>query len=316
MEKIFNPVLQARTREYMEATGTSQAELARRLGMTNSSTLSRWLNSSYSGDVEKVERSLEEYFRVQSEADKAAEKAAPYRPAGDYVPTSISEDVYQSIKYCQLHRCVTVLHGDAGVGKTKGAQKFLRENPSSTIYISVTPSTSNLNGVIRLLARALKIPERGNKMDLMLEIRERLANTNKVVIVDEAQFLKLPAIEELRTLSDMDSMTGTPGNGVCLIGNSQVYDRIQGKAQAEFAQTFTRVKMPRHYLASRITLEDVKKLFPALNGEKELSFLLGIARSVYSIRTAQNIYENAIGLDDVSYNGLRKVAAAMDVRVA
>lgn len=57
-------------------------------------------------------------------------------------------------------------------------------------------------------------------------------------------------------------------------------------------------------------------LFPALNGEKELSFLLGIARSVYSIRTAQNIYENAIGLDDVSYNGLRKVAAAMDVRVA
>lgn len=118
MEKIFNPVLQARTREYMEATGTSQAELARRLGMTNSSTLSRWLNSSYSGDVEKVERSIEEYFRVQSEADKAAEKAAPYRPAGDYVPTSISEDVCQSIKYCQLHRCVTVLHGDAGVGKT------------------------------------------------------------------------------------------------------------------------------------------------------------------------------------------------------
>ena len=89
-----------------------------------------------------MERSIEEYFRVQSEADKAAEKAAPYRPAGDYVPTSISEDVYQSIKYCQLHRCVTVLHGDAGVGKTKGAQKFLRENPSSTIYISVTPSTS------------------------------------------------------------------------------------------------------------------------------------------------------------------------------
>ena len=58
MEKIFNTALQARTREYMETTGTSQAELARRLGMTNSSTLSRWLKSAYSGDVEKVERSL------------------------------------------------------------------------------------------------------------------------------------------------------------------------------------------------------------------------------------------------------------------
>ena len=59
MEKIFNTALQARTREYMETSSTSQAELARRLGMTNSSTLSRWLKSAYSGDVEKVERSLE-----------------------------------------------------------------------------------------------------------------------------------------------------------------------------------------------------------------------------------------------------------------
>ena len=90
MEKIFNTALQARTREYMETTGTSQAELARRLGMTNSSTLSRWLKSAYSGDVEKVERSLEEFFRVQSEADKAAEKAAPYRPASQRMFTKAS----------------------------------------------------------------------------------------------------------------------------------------------------------------------------------------------------------------------------------
>ena len=72
-------------------------------------------------------------------------------------------------------------------------------------------------------------------MDMMEEVRTRLAGTNKVVIVDEAQHLKLPAIEELRSLSDPDIVTGTPGNGVCLIGNSEVYDRIRGKAQAEFA---------------------------------------------------------------------------------
>ena len=249
---------------------------------------------------------------MESATDAAKEKAAPYRPAGDYVPTSISEDVYESIKYCQLHRCVTVLHGDAGVGKTKGAEKFLRENPSSTIYITISPTTSNLNGVCKKLAKALKVPMR-NKADMMEEVRARLAGTNKVIVVDEAQFLKLPAIEELRTLSDTDIETGTPGNGVCFIGNSEVYDRIKGKAQAEFAQTFTRMKMPRHYLASRITVEDMRKLFPALNGEPELEFLLGIARSVYGIRTAQNVYENAIELEDVSCEGLRRVAKAMSV---
>ena len=313
MEKTFNAELQARTKEYLETTGTSQAELARRLGMANSSTLSRWLKSAYSGDVEKVERSLEEFFRVQTATERVAEKAAPYRPAGDYVPTSISEDVYESIKYCQLHRCVTVLHGDAGVGKTKGAEKFLRENPASTIYISVSPTTSNLAGVCRMLAKALKLPVNRNKADMMEAVREKLAGTNKVIIVDEAQFLKLPAIEELRTLSDTDIITGTPGTGVCFIGNSEVYDRIKGKAQAEFAQTFTRMKMPRHYLASRITLDDVRKLFPALAEGKALEFLLGIARSVYGIRTAQNVYENAIELEDTSCDGLRRVATAMRV---
>ena len=273
MEKRYSKELQERTRAYIEA-GTSQAELSRRLGMNNSSSLSRWLNSSYNGDVEKIEKALEEYFRAQEAAEEIADKAAPSRPAGDYVPTSISEDVFQSIRYCQLHRCVTVLHGDAGVGKTKGAEKFLRENPSSTVYISMTPGTASLNGVYRALAKALKIGGKRNRMDMMEEVRARLAGTNKVVIVDEAQHL------------------------------------------AEFAQIFTRVKMPRQYRSSRITKEDVRSLFPAVSDEKELAVLLGVARSVYSIRTAQDIYMKAVEMNDTSCEGLRRVAKALQVNPA
>ena len=71
MEKRYNKELQERTRAYVEA-GTSQAELSRRLGMNNSSSLSRWLNSSYNGDVEKIEKALEEYFRAQEAAEEIA----------------------------------------------------------------------------------------------------------------------------------------------------------------------------------------------------------------------------------------------------
>lgn len=73
MEKRYNKELQERTRAYVEA-GTSQAELSRRLGMNNSSSLSRWLNSSYNGDVEKIEKALEEYFRAQEAAEEIAER--------------------------------------------------------------------------------------------------------------------------------------------------------------------------------------------------------------------------------------------------
>ena len=73
MEKRYNKELQERTRAYVEA-GTSQAELSRRLGMNNSSSLSRWLNSSYNGDVEKIEKALEEYFRARRRRPRRSPK--------------------------------------------------------------------------------------------------------------------------------------------------------------------------------------------------------------------------------------------------
>ena len=313
--KTYNAALQAQLDAYLsEQSGLPQSKAAAMIGVSPTA-LSQYRNSKYPGDVEAVESKIEEFLRTRSAAAQAEAEKAPYLSAG-YVPTSVSEDVYKAIQYCQLERGIVVLHGDAGVGKTKGAEKFLRENPSSTVYISMTPSTASLNGVCRALAKALKIGGKHNRMDMMEEVRTRLAGTNKVVIVDEAQHLKLPAIEELRSLSDPDIATGTPGNGVCLIGNSEVYDRIRGKAQAEFAQIFTRVKMPRQYRSSRITKEDVRSLFPAVNDEKELAVLLGVARSVYSIRTAQDIYMKAVELNDTSCEGLRRVAKALQVNPA
>ncbi len=97
--------------------------------MNNSSSLSRWLNSSYNGDVEKIEKALEEYFRAQEAAEEIAEKAAPYRPAVDYVPTSISEDVFQSIRYCQLHRCVTVCMGTRAWARPRARRSSCGKTP-------------------------------------------------------------------------------------------------------------------------------------------------------------------------------------------
>lgn len=69
---------------------------------------------------------------------------------------------------------MVVLHGDAGVGKSKGAQKFLRDHPTNAVGISITPSTGTLNGSIKLLARALRVPECRNKMDQMMALRSAL----------------------------------------------------------------------------------------------------------------------------------------------
>lgn len=316
--KTYNRQLQEQLEKYMADNGISQNKLAPQIGVSTAA-LSQYRNSSYDkGDVSAVEAKIEEFFRLKNYAQETAEKAAAYLPATDYVPTSISEDVYETIRYCQAAKGMVIVHGDAGVGKTKGAEKFIRENPTASIYIQATPSTGTLSGVLKMLARALHISDMRNKIDLMFAIRDKLDGTNKVIIIDEAQHLKLAALEEIRTLSDPSGITDQPGIGICLIGNTEVYSRMLGKQEARFAQLFSRVRMNRHYSTNKVKLTDVKQLFPRLadgQQKKELEFLLGISRSKWGIRGAVNVYNNAINNNNMSYDGLVGMARNMGIGV-
>ena len=223
MSKEYNSALQARVEQFLKEKNISQAKAAPLMGISQTA-LSQYRRSMYdNGDISALESKLEEFFRTQEEQEASTEKALPYRPTQDYIPTSISEDVYKLIRYCQLEKGMVIIHGDAGIGKTKGAERFVRENPTASVYIQATPSTGTLANLLKVLARALKVPETRNKLDLTLAIREKLEGTNKVIIIDEAQHLQLRSLEEIRTWADANPITGQQGVGIALIGNTEVY---------------------------------------------------------------------------------------------
>ena len=269
MSKEYNSALQARVEQFLKEKNISQAKAAPLMGISQTA--------------------LSQYRR-------STEKALPYRPTQDYIPTSISEDVYKLIRYCQLEKGMVIIHGDAGIGKTKGAERFVRENPTASVYIQATPSTGTLANLLKVLARALKVPETRNKLDLTLAIREKLEGTNKVIIIDEAQHLQLRSLEEIRTWADANPITGQQGVGIALIGNTEVYTRMVGKQEARFAQLFSRIRMNRYYSTRKVTEQDVAKLFPKL-----------------AIRGAVNVYNNAVNNEDISYDGLYAMARTMGI---
>lgn len=318
MERPYNSDLQNKVESYILGSGLSQAKAAQAMGV-NAGFLSLFrTGKEYKGNIDEQESKLLEFFRVQAEAEISAEKALPYRGLQDYVKTSISEDIYKLIRYCQIERGMVVIHGDAGIGKTKGAERFARENPSNTIYISATPSSGTLNSILKLIARALKIPETHIKLDLVSEIRQKLEGTNKIIIIDEAQHLKLAALEEIRALSDSNTITGDKGTGIVLIGSTEVYTRMVGKGEARFAQLFSRIRMNRYYGTSKVLADDINKLFPILSeqkAQKQLDFLLGISRSKWGVRGAVNVYNNATNNEDISYDGLFNMSRQMGIGV-
>ena len=136
MSKEYNSALQARVEQFLKEKNISQAKAAPLMGISQTA-LSQYRRSMYdNGDIAALESKLEEFFRTQEEQEVNTEKALPYRPTQDYIPTSISEDVYKLIRYCQLEKGMVIIHGDAGIGKTKGAERFVRENPTASVYIA------------------------------------------------------------------------------------------------------------------------------------------------------------------------------------
>jgi len=315
MSKVYSVALQEQVSRFLTEKGLSQAKAAPLFGVSQTALSQGRRNMYDNGNIEEVEAKIEEFLGTQAEKDATTEKALPFQPVLGYIPTSISEDVVKLIRYCQLERGMVVIHGDAGIGKTKGAQRFVRENPANSIYIQATPSSGTLNSILKLLARALKVPASRSNLDLMLDIREKLEGTSRVIIIDEAQHLKPSALEELRTLSDPNVLTDQPGTGVALIGNTEVYSRMVGRQEARFAQLFSRIRMNRHFNTRSVRTDDMRQLFPLL-AKQETEFLLGISRSKWGIRGAVNVYNNAVNNEDIGYDGLYAMARSMGIGIA
>ena len=186
MSKEYNVELQKKLEDYLEAEGLSQAKAAPILGIS-AAVLSQYRRSVYDkGDIGEVEKKLEEFFRIKEEQGRNNRKAEPFRASlQGYIPTSISEAAYKLIRYCQLEKGIVVIDGDAGIGKTKAAAKFLQDNPSTTVYLKAAPSTGTLRSLLKMIGRALKLPENQRTEDLSLAIQDKLKETDKIIIIDE-----------------------------------------------------------------------------------------------------------------------------------
>jgi len=99
-----------------------------------------------------------------------------------------------------------VLHGPAGSGKTFAAALAAARHSVDCCWVQF-PSRPTMLHVARRLLTALTgtAPGRANRFDLSDELLEVLASRDRLVVVDEAQWLYRECIEYLRHLHDEPS---------------------------------------------------------------------------------------------------------------
>lgn len=285
----------------------SQNEAGRIIGVSGS-TLSQIKNGTYRADPQGIFDIIEKYFEVK-------EKAKLTYSAVEYAPTGISEQIYNVIGICQVKGGLSVVVGDAGIGKSKAIQKFTADNPTSSFSITVNPCFSNIKSMLKLIANTIGAVPKRSSDELWLSIADKLTD-GTVLIFDEAQHLNMKTIEVLRSFSDYFNDRHQI-LGICFVGNIETIERF-GSKKAEFAQIANRTKQSLVFCKSDITHDDIKKIFPILeagNMEKEIDFLHRITQTEQALRGAINLFSNAYDNENFTYEGLVAMAKFMDIAI-
>lgn len=283
---------------YKEETKKTQAAVARELGISEGA-LSGFLKGSYKTPWTVCEK----VAALQRVHEK--KKVSPKEPG--YVPTSISRTVINAIRYCHIQGKISVVYGDAGIGKTMAARQYLKED-SLAVGITISPTYASITGVNELLAEQLGVRERVARK-ITSEIVAKLRGSGRVLIIDEAQHLTVRTLNHLRCISDES------GVGIALIGNDEVYTKMKGSGRADFAQLFSRIGMRKQVLTSGITREDVEAVFSpyGIDGSA-LEVLYRICRTSYGLRGAVNVFVNTAAVfQEVTDAGVARVMKDMNI---
>ena len=285
----------------------SQNAVAQLIGVSETA-LSQIINGKYNANPQKVFDTLEGYFGVKERAELTYMEVK-------YAPTSISNQVYNIIENCQNKGGLAVICGDAGIGKTKAAQKFVADNPSNSFLITINPCLKNAKNLLEAIADCIGTTMEKSINKLWYAIINKLSD-GSVLIFDESQHLTTNEIEILRSFSDYFNNKGQT-LGICFIGNDKTIERMEDK-KAEYAQISNRTKQRKKFSVKEIQREDICRLFPILKSQNmnaEIDYLLAIARTPQALRGAINLFSNAYDNENYTHAGLVAMAGFMNIKV-
>jgi general secretion pathway protein A len=159
------------------------------------------------------------------------------------VMTESHAEVLSTLQYAIASRKgVTVLIGEAGLGKTTVLRAAMEGQPERVRCIVIQNPVLSRSEFVELLARSFELSTeaRRSKTALLFELEERLqqarrANETTVLVIDEAQSLPHELLEEVRLLANIDTKNDRLLS-VILAGQPELAGRLNDPALRQFKQ--------------------------------------------------------------------------------
>lgn len=214
-------------KDVMDAHGYSQGQVARAIGRS-SATMNQYVQGKYNGDIADMEERIGHFLR------RVREKQNALRIDERFVSTPTASKGLEVLSYAHLESEICVLYGAAGLGKTMILKEYARRD-SNVLFIEADPGFTARTLLEELCGR-LRLSKNGNIHALIEVCVEKLKDSGRLLVIDEAELLPYRALEVIRRLHDK------AGIGVVLAGMPRLIVNLKGK-RGEYAQLYSRVAL-------------------------------------------------------------------------
>ncbi|MBW6399963.1 AAA family ATPase [Roseomonas sp. HJA6] len=298
--------IRVRVRAVMADRKITMAEIARRMQLPYG-TFTNWMGGTYKGRNERVAEQVLSWLN-SLETQERTRAMQPRAPA--FVLTKTAEAILATLEHGQYTPEMVVITGIPGVGKTSAARWHASRNPNVWM-VTAEPAMSSPNALLHALNDELRVEPAGvSALRMSRSLMRKMAGSQGLILIDEAQHLTSPTLDQLRSFFDI------AGVGIALMGNEHVYARLEGGARsAQYAQLFSRIGMPLR--RPRVLKDDIEALLDAwgVQGAAERKLLHQIARKPGALRNVNKVVRMAhmlAGGDGAEAMGEGHIAMAWD----
>ena len=225
------PEVHARFTELLAADGLKVADAARESGIPGS-TLSAWAADTIQGVRKNTTDRVVRYLST-----KAAMKnpAIGMKRAPGFQETPTAAAIWARLVYAQTNGKMVVVQGPPAVGKTSAVTAY-RDANSAAFLVTLRASTERLAAVVARILKQIGQPPANGATAGSDAILEFFGPKRGLLIIDEAHFADMQALEEIRSWSDEIKL------GIALVGDKTLLAKLGKKGALGRAQLSSRIR--------------------------------------------------------------------------
>ncbi len=214
---------------YLSAKRLTPFVVGRQTGRAVSS-IESFLKGAYGGNVSKLARLINRWLDQHQGGEE--------KFSHTYTSTKVTDRMLTLMKLAQRERQIGVITGPSGIGKSMVCQAAASGEIPGATHVHCLQGSSTAFQFAQLWAAELQLKARGGLFQVQRAIIEQLRGSDRLQIIDEAQYLHTKAANVIRDVCKV------AGVGVALVGTVDIERNINDRTQ--FYGQFERLIVARY----------------------------------------------------------------------